>query len=140
MAYDPAYSEPADWDNELVSDTKLNQMKDNTQHNYKYKPELGLDAVAGIKIARGRGAVVFTADAAQTLAIVFSTDADDGNPSFSNTPRIVCSQNGSSDNGTAWNVAAISPTTTGFTISVGWDPNAGTYTGTIYVDWIAIGA
>lgn len=89
MAYDPAYSEPADWDNEVVSDTKLNQMKDNTHHNYKYKPECGPDT-PNLKLARGyKDITVTSGNTSGTAAVAFATDCDDGDPEFSNTPRIL---------------------------------------------------
>jgi len=90
MIFDPAYSEPADWDNELVSDTKLNQMKDNTQHNYKYKPELGLDAPDDVKIASGKKA--FDIDGGTndiSVTITFASDCEHGDPGFSNAPTVL---------------------------------------------------
>lgn len=88
MAYDPAYSEPADWDNELVTDTKLNQMKDNTHHNYKYKLATG-DGTPNLKMARGvKQFTISTGNFTGSATITFATDADDGDPAFSNTPRI----------------------------------------------------
>lgn len=89
MAYDPAYSEPADWDNEVVSDTKLNQMKDNTHHNYKYKPECGPDTPF-LKLARVKvDATITIGNSSAGGSVVFASDCLDGDPSFANAPVVV---------------------------------------------------
>ena len=91
MSYDPAYSEPSDWDNELVSDTKLNQMKDNTQHNYKYGIKVCEDFSGDVPIL-ARGAKTVDIDGTTTycdVTFTFASDCDDGDPGFTTTPTVL---------------------------------------------------
>jgi hypothetical protein len=91
MVYNPAFSNPSDWDNELVSDTKLNQMKDNTEHNYKYKPEGGPDIGSdNYKIAHGIADITYPGGTGfQSITVTFATDSDFGDPGFTTAPLVV---------------------------------------------------
>lgn len=139
MAYDPAYSKPTWSSEELVTSTKLNQMVDNTEHNYKYKPELGPDAPSGVKIACGQKAVVFNNESSKSATVTFATDSDHGDPGFSNTPRIVITRVKGDPDVNPWGKNVDNASNTSFDIEIGIDDTGTLYTGTQYVDWIAIG-
>lgn len=135
MPYDPAYSKPADWSSdELITATKLQQMVDNTDHNYKYKPECGPDT-PNIKIARG----IITCSQG-TNSVTFSTGADDGDPGFSNAPRVFLSVNDVA--GALFGLdrlEAKSITATGFDIGIAWSDDSPPNTGSLDIAWLAIG-
>ena len=143
MPYDPQYNKSSWSSEQLVTSTKLNQMVDNTDHNYKYKPELGPDASTSIptKIARGTKRFNFGAsDGSQTATITFATDSDDGDPGFSNAPRIICNLSDLENEPSLLALAeicAFGKTNTLFKIFISRGSGTGEYW--YDVDWLAIG-
>ncbi len=93
MPYNPTYSKPTWSTEEQVKSTKLNQMVDNTEHNYKYKPELGPDAPAGVKMATGKKTVTLPASSSGPVAftVTFATDSLYGDPAFTQPPVVTAS-------------------------------------------------
>jgi len=144
MTYNPQYNKQTWSSEELITSTKLNQMVDNSDHNYKYKPELGPDAPTSnpIKIARGTKRITLLAsDTGRVDTVTFSTEAADGNPSFINAPKIICNMADCQSELQAvliHTVMAVDKTNTTFRIMV----NRSTTSGADYwfdIDWIAIG-
>ncbi len=144
MSYDPARVTISDWDNELVSDTKLNQMLNNIDHNYKYSPKMGPDFAGTYpKIARGQVTFVWSSETSKQTTVTFATDSDDGDPGFTTIPRIIIAQeyrSGDSSPVSCQSWGRVSdPSTTQFTIYVVSDEHGTTISGTQRVNWIALG-
>lgn len=143
MAYNPAYNKSTWSAEELVTSTKLNQMVDNTDHNYKYKPELGPNAPTTnpLRLARGTKRITFgSSEGSKAVTVTFSTEAEDGNPGFANTPKIVCNLADMQEEAGAPaldEICAVDKTNTTFKIYI----NRGSGTGAYWydVDWIAVG-
>jgi len=144
LAYDPAYNKQTWSSEELATSTKLNQMVDNTDHNYKYKPELGPDAPTNnpIKLARGtKKIIILAAETGHEEIVTFSSDSEDGNPGFINTPKIVCNMAAAQDELEAIridNIHSTAKSNTSFTIYI---YRGGTASANYWfdIDWIAIG-
>lgn len=137
MPYNPGYNKQTWSSEEQISSTKLNQMVDNTDHNYKYKAELGPDAPTNpiIREAIGQVTITLNSESTKEVVVTFATDSDHGNPGFSSEPRIFLTLKSTF---VLINAVVKTASATSFIIKVA-TTDGNIINATLYVNWRAIG-
>ena len=136
-----AFTSGVTWDNELVSDTKLNTMTandDDLDTRVKKCLLAGANTTGHTRLSSGSKTGSLSSNNAVDVSITFATDCDLGDPSYDGTPRVIPSLeiNSGAEN---LSVHVKSVTSTGFTARV-VSGDGNNYTSTFTIYFIAVGA